>query len=1017
MLLYKSPRLLVLTILTIVTAGLSAYRLLPRREDPEIVARFATIVTRLPGADAERVEALVTKKIEDRLREISEIEHIGATSRTGVSVIAIEIDDHIEHPGPVMTKVRDKLDDVLPELPADASRPDLDDTDTDAYSLIAAVVWEQPGEAQYGILSRFADDLEDRLRGLPGAFKVEQFGAQQEEIVVEIDPLALDRTGLTAADVSRAVQHTDAKVRAGQLRTRSRNLLIEVEGGLDTLDQLGKLPLRVDASAHTLQLGDIATIKKGVMDPARSRSWIDGKPGIAIAMRMAGDQRIDLWAERAHEVIDGFASELPRGLAVDIVFDQSRYVVVRLADLTRNFLLGALAVAVVVFVMMGWRAALLVGASIPLTSLMVLSGLYAMAIPLHQMSVTGLIIALGLLIDNGIVIVDEVRGRQRDGLSAGEAIAESAKQLAVPLLGSTLTTALAFMPLALLPGGAGDFVGSIAISVILALGSSLFLAMTVIPALTGLFGGKIDERSGWLQHGVTNERLAAAYGNSLSAAFRRPVVGLGLAIALPVFGFVQASTLEEQFFPPADRDQLQVQVELPAHVSLAETERRALAVRDALLQHPRVTHVHWFVGASAPRFYYNLLGGQDDAAFFAQALVQLDGSERVTELIQRTQREMDRAFPDARVLVRQLEQGPPFDAPVELRIYGPDLDQLDRIGEDVRSVLAGVPGVTHTRTSLDSARPKLSLELDDEATRLAGLDNVGVAERLETSLEGRVGSSILEGTEEVPIRVRLCDASREAVDEIASTSLQSIGGTGSLPLTALGRLALLPARSKITRRDGSRVNTVQGFVEAGILPATVLSELQKRVAATGESLPEGYRIEVGGESQQRDQAVGNLMASVLLLTILMVATLVLSFNSFRMAAIIASVALLSAGLSLAALVMFGQVFGFMAIIGTMGLIGVAINDSIVVLAALREDPDARAGDIAAMRRVVERSTRHVLATSITTVAGFLPLILAGGGFWPPLAIAIAGGVAGSTLLAVYFVPSLYKLVICRAGAA
>jgi multidrug efflux pump subunit AcrB len=603
-------------------------------------------------------------------------------------------------------------------------------------------------------------------------------------------------------------------------------------------------------------------------------------------------------------------------------------------------------------------------------------------------------------------------------MTASVAITHSVRHLVIPLLGSTVTTALAFAPIVLMPGGPGEFVGTIGVSVILALFSSLFLALTVIPALTGLLSESCPGSRGhsrkWWQVGFADARLTGAYSWALGRLFARPVLGIALAVPLPIAGYVAATQLIEQFFPPTGRDMFQIELELPTYASLSQTQKAAERARGVMTAHPQVRDVHWFMGKSAPSFYYNLVSDQEHAAYYTQGIVQLESANNTVELIRKLQDELDEVFPEARVLVRQLEQGPPFDAPIELRLYGPNVDRLAELGDDARAVLSAVPDVVHTDADLTETLPKLSFKVDEEEVRLAGLDHAAIAHQLDATLEGAVGGSLLEATEELPIRVRVADSGRGDLVQIASLDLLPTNASSSserklIPISALGEVKLVPERAVIARRDGRRVNVVRGYITAGVLPGKVLADYQKRLA--GElSLPAGYEMEFGGESAERNEAVGNLSASLGVLFVVMAATLVLSFGSFRLAGIIGVVAALSGGLGLGSLWLFGYPFGFMAIIGTMGLIGVAINDAIVVLAAIRDDERAQTGVSDAVRDVVLRSSRHVLATTFTTIAGFIPLIVEGGGFWPPLAVTIAGGVAGATLLALVFVPSSYLLV-------
>ncbi|MEO0491650.1 MAG: efflux RND transporter permease subunit, partial [Cyanobacteria bacterium J06659_2] len=467
---------------------------------------------------------------------------------------------------------------------------------------------------------------------------------------------------------------------------------------------------------------------------------------------------------------------------------------------------------------------------------------------------------------------------------------------------------------------------------------------------------------------------------------------------LPVIGFVMFGTLDQQFFPPTNRNQFQIEFELPSQSAIAETQTQILAARDLIRQHERVDDIHWFMGESAPSFFYNVLSNRRNAPNYAQGIVQLNDTTDLRQTIQDLQWELDAAFPDAQVLVKQLEQGPPFDAPIELRIYGSDMAQLRQVGNDLRGELAQVSDVIHTQADLTEGLPKLALTVDEVQARQAGLDNSAIARQLNTALEGSVGGSVLEGTEDIPVRVRLSDQRRGDLGEISALDL--VAGNGeALPLNAIADLSLIPDLAQITRKDGQRINTVQGFITAGALPDNVLTRFKQRLEDTNFALPPGYRLEYGGEADARGDAVGNLLSTVGVLVILMTATLVLSFNSFGLAALIASVAVFAVGLAALALWLFNSLFGFTAILGTLGLIGLAINDSIVVLAALREDPLASQGDRRATQAVVLKATRHVAATTLTTITGFIPLLMDSTGFWPPLAIAIAGGLGGATLLA------------------
>ncbi|ESA36203.1 cation multidrug efflux pump [Leptolyngbya sp. Heron Island J] len=1020
---FRNRQLLFLTLTLVIVWGLAAFLSLPRLEDPEIVQRVSTVTTVFPGASAERVESLVTDKIEEELSDIEEIEEIRSASSPGISVVTVELKETIPDVEPVWARVRSQIDDVIPELPAEASRPEYEDQEVKASAMIVGLTWTLDQPVNYPILRRVAEDLESELRNLPGTDGVELFGEPDEEIQVEISQADLLKLGISAQELSQQIAASDAKISTGELKGNNTELLFEIDSALDSLDRIRAIPIQVGADGQVAQLTDIAEVTKGVQIPVSDLALVEGQPAIVVATTVEADYRVDQWAQQARKVIQNFEAELSDGLGISVVLDQSQYVQQRLNGVIGNLLLSSLLVISISLVVLGWRSALIVGMALPLSTLMVFGSMRALDIPLHQMSVTGLIIALGLLIDNAIVVVDEVRVRLQQGSRPADAVGETVKHLVVPLLASTLTTVLAFVPIATSPGGTGEFIGTIGSTVILALLSSLTLSLTIIAALAGLVyrWKPLDSQvHHWRVGGFSHPTLSRLYDGSLRAVFRRPILGVLVAMVLPVVGFIQFASLPQQFFPPTNRDQFQIELERPASSAISTTRTQTLAIRELIQQHPAVQDIHWFLGKNAPSFFYNVVGSRRNAAEYAQGIVQLTSTDNLRDTIRTLQTELDAAFPDAQILVKQLEQGPPFDAPIEVNLYGPDLEQLRTLGNQLRLILSELNEVTHTRATLTELSPKLALTVDEAAARRVGLNNGAIASQLSTLLDGQVGGSILEDTEDIPVRVQLPAQERGNLASITSVDLLSANGT-TVPFSAVAAVNLRPELSTIARRDGQRVNTVQGFITAGSLPSTVLAEFQRALTAQGFELPAGYRLSYGGEADARGSAVGNLLSTVGILLVLMTATLVLSFNSFALAGLLAIVAIAAVGLAAMALWLFNSLFGFTAILGTLGLIGLAINDSIVVLAALRNDPLARQGDMAATRQVVMKATRHVVATTITTIIGFTPLLLDSTGFWPPLAIAIAGGLAGATLLALYFIPSTHlllhrhkrKLVIAR----
>jgi len=1024
---FRNPRLLATAVGLVIVAGSSALATIVRQEDPTITNGAAVIISPFPGASAERVEALVTEKIEAELRELAEIETISSTSRNGVAVIAVELDEQIKGKDAeeAFSKVRDALNDAYAKYPPGLPPPIFDDERFGSYTLIKAITWDMPSPPQRGLLKRYGEELQNVLRDVYGTDTVRVYGAPREEILVTFDPQALAAAGLSTGQVANAISAADAKVSAGVLRGGSNNVLIEVTGELDSLERVRRIPLSRGQGGAMLNLGDIAQIRRTVQSPADDLAIADGKPAVVVAAQLATGQRFDIWAERAYAAVAAFEADLPDGLALETVFDQTVYTEARLSTLQGNLFAGFAIVVTVLFVTLGVRSALIVSLTLPLVSLAAIFVLRFLGVPIHQMSVTGLIVALGLLVDNAIVMTDAIRAKRLDGVPPAEAVQASLSHLWSPLLSSTLTTILAFMPILLLAGRAGEFVGAIGLSVIISLAISYLFAMTIVPAIAGRFlkGAETGERPSFWKTGIRLPRIAAWFERSLDWSLTHPKRSMLLASLLPLSGFAAATTLPQQFFPPADRDQFHIEMRLPKQCSIEETVRATERVDAILAQNEDILGTTWFVGTSAPPFYYNLKQDQDGNPSYAQAQVRARSVTVVQELMPKLQRELDESVPNAQILLRELLQGPPVDAPVELRIYGPRLSTLRELGLELRERMSRVPSIIHSISTLTATSPKIWLKADENEASLAGLGLVDVADQLNYRLEGVPGGSILEGNEEIPVRVRVSDETRSTLDQIGSTPLLSRGGPEpisesagfpGIPLETLVDIELRPTLDGIPHRNGRRVNVVRGYTTSGVYPETAFNGLRQVLETDPIAMPPGYWMEVGGDAAERSDAMANLFAYVPVLVLLMVAFVSLSLNSFRLGGTVFVVAIQSMGLGLLSIALFGYPLGFQGMIGLIGLVGVAINAAIVINSALRMDPASVAGSPRAIRDVVLGETsRHIVSTTITTFGGFLPLILSPGGFWPPFATGIAGGVLLSTIISFYFVPAFFLLVTRR----
>ncbi|MEZ8659181.1 efflux RND transporter permease subunit [Vibrio cyclitrophicus] len=1012
----SNTRLLILMTALLMVSGISAFMTLPRAEDPVIINRYANITTSFPGASAERVETLVTEVIENKLRELSEVKLVSSTSRPGVSIVTLELNDTITEPEPVWSQARDKLSDIESILPAGAHSPDLDSDHTYAFTTIASLTWSGAGEPDRLTLGRYAKELAKRLRTLSGTEFVDEYGMPQEEIQISLRTADAAALGRSSANIAESLEGADAKNSAGELVSDYSRFGLEIKSELDSIERIKQVPIATDSNGHIIRMEDIASVKRGEKTPQDQIAIIDGEPGVIVAARMHPDLRVDNWTSRANALIGKFEQELPSNVKVTVLFNQQGYTETRLDDLGKSLMIGFGLILIVLFVTLGVRAAILVAISLPLTSLLTLSIMKMTGVPINQMSVTGLIVALGIMVDNAVVMVDTIQAYRLKGQQRAEATINALKHLWVPLLGSTLTTVLAFAPIILMPGASGEFVGGIAITVSFSLIGSYIISHTLIAGLaTKLLPKQLSDvdkkgQHHWYMTGLRIPALTRWFSSSVRFGVTHPIITIALVLLVPFTGYWSMSQLTEQFFPPSDRDMFEIQVYMPPQASIYATKNTSEKIDDIIHRYPEVERIDWLVGANFPSFYYNLQARQNNAPYFSQAMVKTENFEQANTLIPELQKVLDKEVPQAQILVRKLNQGPPFTAPVELRVYGENLDTLKAIGEDVRLILAGVPHVTHTRETLQPGTPKVWLKVDEDTAKLNGISLNQFAGMLQTTLTGRESGSVIEGSESVPIRVRVADDAREDLSHLSNIRLpisSDVYSTG-INVSTLAELELTTSRGAITRRNGQRVNTIEGYIEAGVLPQTVLNEFQKRLA--GYEMPSGYTIGFGGESAERDNSVNSLISNVAVVVVLMVLVVVMSFNSFRMSSIIFMVAGLAGGLGLLSVWIFGYPFGFTVIIAMLGIAGLAINAAIVILTELKLDKQASSGNVDAVVEAVMSCTRHISSTTITTVGGFMPLIIAGGGFWPPFAVAIVGGTVLTTLISFYFVPVVYHLM-------
>lgn len=1008
----KNIRLLILLISLLITIGFSSLSTLPIAEDPVLTNRWSTITTVYPGASAERVEALVTEKLESLLRSLSEIKTLSSLSKPGVSIISIELNDNVKNTELVWSKIRDKLNDAVILLPSDIQSPSFDNDHSNAFTYITALRWKNDKNIDPLLLNRYSKELIKRWQNLPGTEFVDSYGEPEEEILVKLNNAETSQLGQSAISISNAIKDTDVKKSAGVLNSKENRLQIEIFGELDSIDRIKRVPVITNSDGQLIRIEDIASVTRTQSIPINSFASISGKQVILISARMHNDTRINKWTELSDEMLDNFRKELPDNMELIPIFKQDKYTNIRLVELVKSLFIGLIIIVIVLFITLGFRAATLVAISLPITSAFTLGLMYFIDLPINQMSVTGLIVSLGITVDNAIVMVDIIQHYRRQGHKPLESAMRAIKHLWLPLLGSTLTTVLAFAPIFLMPGAAGEFVGDIAITVCFSLIGSYIVSHVLVSGLSIHWLSNSQVKNKWYEIGFRFDKINKAFHRTVWSAVYKPWRTLIFVSVIPLFGFFSTSQLTEQFFPPSDRDMFEIRVYLEPHSNIDVTRKITNKIDHYLKKHSQIEQIAWVHGESFPSFYYNMQEQERHSPYFAQAMIKVEDFKAANKLIPKLQKELSNNIPEAQILVRKLEQGPPFNAPLEIRVYGTDLDILQELSDKIRLLMINTPNIITTRATIQPSIPKITVNVNEESTHMVGMSLTELANLLNASMSGLVQGNIIEQTELLPVRVKVGGETYNDIAELQDLRIpiKNNEQINVLPLSAIADIELNASKSVIPHRNSERVNVIEGYITPGVLPQTVLNSFKINLDNAQLNLPLGYRIEFGGESEERNDSVNQLFAHLTIVTILLVAVVILSFNSFRLSGIIFLVAIQAAGLGLFTIWLFNYPFGFTVIIGLLGLVGLAVNGAIVILTELKTSQKAKQQNTSAIVNAVTSCGRHISSTTITTVGGFLPLILGGGGFWPPFAIVIAGGTLLTTLLSFYFVPAAFHLM-------
>ena len=996
-----------LAVLLLMMLGTSAFLSVPCSEDPQFNAPIFIVIAALPGADPAEIEQLVVEPLEDTLDGLDGVETIRSTAQDGVARVSVEF-DWSHDPERKYDEVLRELNALRPQLPSGVTRVTVlrarpSDTVMAQVALTSDTLpWRE--------FEQLADRLRERLDRIDGVSEATLEGVPPSEVGVVLDPGRLARLGLSPIQVADALRAAGAETPLGAVHVGDRRFNFRSGGAFDDLEQVRRVAVAT-VDGRVVRVGDVATVEWTTAEPEQL-AFHNGKRAIFIPVTQRIGADVNRIAAAIDAEVEDFRRTLPGGVALHRGFDQSTNVKHRLGHLYRDFGL-ALALVALTLAPLGFRAAAVVMVSIPLSLALAIWGLGALGFTLNQLAISGFVLALGLLVDDSIVVVENIARRLREGEYRMSAAINGARQIAVPVLGCTLTLMLAFMPMLFMPGGSGVFIRSLPVSVLLCVGASLLVAMLVIPFLSSRLLPRHESEHGNVVLRLVQRGIHEAYRPILHRALDRPWISLGVIAAICLTAVPMLGAIGASLFPPAEIPQMLVRIETPDGTSLAATERTLRKVEARLRREPEVRWTMSSLGGGNPRIYYNT-PQQDPRSNFAEVFVELKRFERgVTPRLLAELRRDFAALPGARISLIEFEQGPAVEAPIAIRIAGEDIVTLRRLAAEVERALEATPGARDVSNPVRLDRLDLDLGFDAGRAGRLGVSEGAVRRLARLAVAGEASGRLIdERGDAYPVSVRLPNSGggRAELDLLGSVYVPAAGGAPT-PLAQVATPSLTSGPARIERHDRQRAVTVTARVDPGYLTGEVTAAAMRRVERI--PLPSGYAVSLGGEAEARSDSFSGLGAAALAAIFGILAVLVLQFGSFRSALVVAGIIPLGVFGAVAGLWLGGWSLSFTAAIGIVALIGIEIKNSILLVDFAEQLRRQGVGLREAIEQAGEIRFLPVLLTSATAIGGLLPLALSGSGLFSPMACAIIGGLVTSTLLSRVATPVMYLLLAER----
>jgi multidrug efflux pump subunit AcrB len=986
----------------LVALGWSALESVPKSEDP--VTRFPAVGVSvvLPGADAEQMERLVAIPIETALNGLEDVRQVTSASRNSLATIAIEFF--------YGTDPEKKYDEVVREL--NVVRPNLPDGITlvradrrnpaQANVLQLALVSETASMRQ---LEAYARALRDAIERAPGIQQSEIWGAPASEVQVapDLDRLAAYRLPITA--VAEALRREGLDAPIGAVESGGRRFNVEATGAFDSLDEIRRVVLRT-GDGVTMTVGDVAEVNWANDQHLHITRFNGGTAVFVTARAKLGETVFDV-VEGVRTEVASYAERLPPEIRLEWAFDQAETVTNRLTMLGRDFLI-AIALVLVTLLPLGVRASVVVMVSVPLSLAIGVAAIDALGYSLNQLSIAGFVLALGLLVDDSIVVTENISRRLREGLLPREAAIAGVDEINVAVIGCTATLLLAFVPLMSLPEGAGDFIRSLPVAVVCTIAASLFVSLTIIPFLASrlLSRSAVGHSSRLLD--VVMGAIHRVYRPALHVALRWPRTTVLAGLTAFAATLLLVPRLGFSLFPENDSPYFLVDVELPQGTAIAQTDEAVRFADSILASHPRVVWRFANTGRGNPQIYYNVIP-EERQTHVGSIYARFDewhaaeGHAMIDEL----RRSLD-AYPGARFNVRRFENGPPIEAPIAVRVRGPDLDALTEISREVALRLEATPGTRDVDNPLAARLIDLDLNIDEAAASLRGVPAGAIDDTLRTAIGGTAVASFRDPVGDAyPVVVRAPRGEAMSIEDLDRLYLWTASGQ-AIPLGELSDPRLQSGPARIDRFQRERTVTVRAYTQTGYLTSKVTADVASNLEAL--RLPPGYTLSFGGQAEAQARSFGGLWPAIFVALFGILAVLLLEFRSFSVATVVAFVIPFGIMGGLIALLLAGESLSFTAMIGFVALVGIEIKNSILLVEFATQQRSRGVGLREAIERAGEVRFLPVLLTSLTAIGGLTPLALEGAPLYSPLAMVLIGGLVSSTLLARIVTPAMYLLL-------